>query len=160
MEYAPVMEATLAERSRLTRPGSSTLPKAIPVPISIVPTYNVHTLPVERSKMPKEMIVNAPKSVRSSPNFRATGALSGENAANASNGNEVSRPTAEELKPKSLWISGRTGAILVKGSRRLTAIKRIPATSATVFHLFLVSNMFSNLLYFRKKSTIKYQKSV
>jgi hypothetical protein len=44
--------------------------------------------------MPDEMTNSAPKSVRSMPNLRATDALSGEKAAKASNGSEVSRPRA------------------------------------------------------------------
>lgn len=91
-----------AEKSRLIRPGNSTLPKAIPVPISTVPRYRAPTLPVERSKMPNEIMISAKKSVRSIPNRRAKEALKGENTANASNGNEVSKPTEEEFRLKSL----------------------------------------------------------
>ena len=136
------MDAIFVEKSRLIRPGSSTLPSAIPVPINTVPAYNANALPAERSRMPAEMTNSAPKSVRSMPNLRATDALSGEKAAKASNGSEVSRPRAEALKPKSFWISGKTGAMLVKGTRRFTAISRMPATSAMACHLFFVSDIF------------------
>ncbi|BBU43319.1 hypothetical protein PPTS312_12340 [Pseudomonas putida] len=76
------------------------MPRAIPVPISIEPAYNAHALPAERSRMPTEITNRAPKRVRSVPDLRATAALSGENPAKVRSGSEVSRPSADALKPK------------------------------------------------------------
>jgi hypothetical protein len=108
--YAPVTEAVLPEKSRLIRLGSNTLPKAMPTPIMAVPQYSSHIAPDERNAIPSATSASAPTIVRSSPSLRATAELTGEKAANASNGSDESTPTADVLRLKSFRTKASTGA--------------------------------------------------
>ncbi|GJK62654.1 hypothetical protein TUM17563_04190 [Klebsiella oxytoca] len=80
-------------------------------------------------------------------------ALRGEKAAKASKGSELSNPTAVILSPKSWRIDSKTGAIAVKGTRRLMAIKRMPVTSMIEDHLFVMWDI--NFAFSGKKKDFK-----
>ena len=120
----------LLGKSRLSRLGSSTLPTAMPEPITQVPKYRHQTEPSERSTMPPAMRISAPNRVGSRPYSRASMAENGEIRAKASSGRVVRMPASALDRPNSGWISPSSGATPVTGARRLAAISRMPRISS------------------------------
>src|SRR3712207_4245143 len=81
-EYAPVTAPARSGKSRLTRPGRSTLPTAIAAPRTAVPANSdAAPEPAERSRMPPQSTSMLPRSALSAPNRRARRGAAGESAA-------------------------------------------------------------------------------
>jgi hypothetical protein len=121
--YRPVISAVWRAKLRLTRPGSSTLPMAIPAPASTDDANSGASVPAARSTVPTVMSSRASSSTRSGPYRRASAGVGAENSPRHTIGKVVSMlaPTAD--RPVSRMISGNTTDRLPNTGRRLQAMR-------------------------------------
>jgi hypothetical protein len=126
--YAPVRSTTLAGKSRLIRLGSTTLPTAIPAPISTVPANRPIAVGAHRTAIPSVRTTSAPPRSRSGPHRAASRGTIGDIAANASNGTVFTSPATAGASPRSACTRSSNGPTPVKLARRFAATTSNPHT--------------------------------
>ena len=121
--------AIFAGKSRLIRLGNNTFPMAMPTPIMAVPISNMKDESTIRAEIPSMINIKAINKACSKPCFLARVAANGEIMAKAINGSVVRNPACDAVRLKLAIICSSTGAIPVKGARKLAAMSNIPITS-------------------------------
>lgn len=137
-EYIPVMTPTFKGNFILINPGNNTFPKAMAIPMMIVPPNKNAVPSIERMIIPHVKRSKEMKIVLSIPIRFAILGANGDRSANASNGNVVIIPTIPLFNPKSSRINEINEPTDVNGARRLAAIKMIPSNKSHVFPCLVV----------------------
>ncbi len=127
MEYRPVISPDLAAKSRLIRPGSSTLATAMPAPMTTVPANSATTESSSRSAVPAQISAMVPSSERSMPKRRPSRGAIGASRPKQSSGSAVSRLVAAAVMPLSSRMVPASGDTATRAGRRLSARRMTPA---------------------------------
>ncbi len=125
----PVIIGALSAKSRLSRPGSSTLATPIPAPAASEPTISVVTLPNPRMAVPMASVAIASRAARSSPIWRTSqGATAANTPRQITGAVDITLAPAAD-SPVSAITSFTTGAKPDSAGRRLKAINTIATAS-------------------------------
>ena len=117
--------------------GSSTLPSAVPTPITAVPRYSPATPAALLSTVPTRINPRPMRIVRPSPQRRPAPPASGDTTAKAISGSVVSRPEALPESPRLAWISGSSGPTPVIMIRRQKAARIILSITLLLFSVLI-----------------------
>ncbi|CUR72865.1 hypothetical protein BN2905_21480 [Achromobacter xylosoxidans] len=136
----PVTVGTFAGKSRLTTLGMRTLPTAMPMPASVVPTKSHSDVPYERDKTPSMTIAVDTSRQRSSPKRRPSKPANGAINPNAKSGTAVIKPASVPDRfsaARSVSIMGPTAVMGARSvdasSRRARNVMPVPTAPAPLF---------------------------
>ncbi len=131
VEYSAVIPAALSGKSRLIRPGISTLSSAMPEPTTAQPAKSVTMGGAIRSAMPPASRTSAPSSTVSVPHRRASLGARGEITPMKMSGMVVTRLLIVEVIPKWSLISPSTGDTPASAARMFKEASTMPTNSST-----------------------------
>lgn len=118
----------------MIRLGSSTFPKAMAMPNRNVPISKFGMLPNDRMMMPPVSNRRETNNVISRPYRRASFGANGEIKANASKGIVVKNPANTLGMAKLSRMKEINGPTVVKGDRKVEAIKTMPMINSQLSH--------------------------